>query len=127
MVRNTNGKKMRKLVFTAAGLPVFRAMAYGEAGVDQAPQGAQQDERHRAAESGLEAHAGDEPQRQHREGEPDGERQVGHHAAEQEGPAVDRAEQQPVEVPALDVEHEGGGPRDPVTPKMTATGSWKAR
>jgi hypothetical protein len=27
-VRNRNGKNSRKLVFTAAGLPVFRAMAY---------------------------------------------------------------------------------------------------
>jgi hypothetical protein len=26
-VRNRNGKNSRKLVFTAAGLPVFRAMA----------------------------------------------------------------------------------------------------
>ena len=29
-LRNTTGKKMMKLEFTAAGLPVFSAMAYGK-------------------------------------------------------------------------------------------------
>ena len=67
------------------------------------------------------------PSAEHGQGEADGERQVGHHAAEQQRQPVDRAEQQPVEVPALDVGTRVVAREMPVTPKMMATGSWKAR
>ena len=44
MVRKANGKNSRKLEFTAAGLPVFSAIAYGNPGERQPPRTGEQQE-----------------------------------------------------------------------------------
>ena len=118
VVRNANGKKSRKLEFTAVGLPVFNVYRVREAGEHQPPQPGDEDEREdpsgpllpierRTPSTRPSAMKTVEAQRAH-------EHEVRHHEAEQERVPVHRGHEHPVEVPVLDVGHEvRAGPRDP--------------
>jgi hypothetical protein len=91
VVRKAKGKKRMKEEFTAAGLPVRSAIVYGDP-VNASPQNAE-----------------DEAEQQHRHAERYDEGEVGDHQAEEQAVAVDRRDQQPIEVAGLDVGDERRG------------------